>query len=34
MRWKAHFYNEKKDVTQTISEIYSVKSLNCPPQVK
>ena len=38
MRWKAHFYNEKKDVkenkTQMIPETYSLKSLNCPPQVK
>ena len=38
MRWKAHFYYEKKDVkehkTQTIPEAYGLKSLNCPPQVK
>ena len=38
MRWKADFYNEKKDIkeneTQTIPETYSLKPLNCPPQVK
>ena len=38
MRWKEHFYNEKKDAkeneTQTIPENYGLKSLNCPPQVK
>ena len=38
MRWKAHLYNEKKDVkenkTQTILETYGLKSLNCPPQLK
>ena len=38
MRWKAHFCNEKKDVkenkTQMIPETYSLKSLNCPSQVK
>ena len=38
MRWKVHFYNEKKDVkeneTQTIPENYCLKSLNCSPQVK
>ena len=38
MRWKEHFYNEKKDVkeneTQTIPEAYGLKSLNCPLQVK
>ena len=38
MRWKAHFYNEKKDAkenkTQTIPEAYGLKSLDCPPQVK
>ena len=38
MRWKVHFYNEKKDVkeneTRTIPETYGLKSLNCPPQVK
>ena len=38
MRWKAHFYNEEKDVkenkTLTIIEAYGLKSLNCPPQVK
>ena len=32
MRWKAHFYNEKKDVkeneTQTIPKTYGLKSLN------
>ena len=38
MRWKAHFYNGKKDVeenkTETIPETCGLKSLNCPPQVK
>ena len=38
MRWKAHFYNERKDAkekeTQTIPETYFLKSLNCPLQVK
>ena len=38
MRWKANFYNKKKDAkeneTQTIPENYGLKSLNCPPQVK
>ena len=38
MRWKAHFYNERKDAkeneTHTISETYGLKSLNCPPQVR
>ena len=38
MRWKAHFYNKKKDAkeneTQTIPENYGLKSLNRPPQVK
>ena len=38
MRWKTHFYNEKKDVkenkTHTIPEVYGLKSLICPPQVK
>ena len=35
MRWKAHFYNEKKEnENQTIPETYGLKSLNCPPQVK
>ena len=38
MRWKADFYNEKKDIkeneTQTIPETYSLKPLNCPPLVK
>ena len=37
-RWKAHFYNGKKDAkeneTQTIPENYGLKSLNCLPQVK
>ena len=32
MRWKEHFYNEKKDAkeneTQTIPENYGFKSLN------
>ena len=32
MRWKAHFYNEKKGVkeneTQTIPKTYGLKSLN------
>ena len=35
---KTHFYNEKKDVkenkTNTIPEVYGLKSLICPPQVK
>ena len=35
MRWKAHFYSEKKDdkenETQTIAETYGLNSLNCPP---
>ena len=38
MRWKAHFYNERKDgkenETHTIPETYGLKSLNCPPQVR
>ena len=38
MRWKAHFYNKRKDAkeneTQTIPETYGLKSLNCRPQVK
>ena len=38
MRWKAHFYNERKDAkeneTHTIPETYGLKSLNCPPQVR
>ena len=38
MRWKAHFYNERKDAkeneTQTKLETYGLKFLNCPPQVK
>ena len=37
-RWKAHFYNERKDgkenETQTKPETYGLKSLNCLPQVK
>ena len=37
MRWKAHFYNEKKDIkeneTHTIPETYGLNCLNCPPQV-
>ena len=35
MRWKPHFYNEKKNVkeneTQTKPETCGLKSLNCPP---
>ena len=38
MRWKAHFYNEKRNIkeneTQTIPKTYGLKFLNCPPQVK
>ena len=38
MRWKAYFYNKKKDAKeneiQTIPENYGLKSLNCPAQVK
>ena len=38
MRWKAHFYNERKDAkeneTHTIPETSGLKSLNCPPQVR
>ena len=38
MRWKAHFYNKRKDgkenETQTKPETYGLESLNCPPQVK
>ena len=38
MRWKAHFYNEKRNVkeneTQTIPKTYGLKFLNCPAQVK
>ena len=38
MRWKAHFYNERKEAKeseiQTIPETYGLKSLNCPPQLK
>ena len=38
MRWKAHFYNERKDAkeneTHTIPKTYGLKSLNCPPQVR
>ena len=38
MRWKAHFYNGRKDTkeneTQMIPETYGLKFLNCLPQVK
>ena len=38
MRWKAHFYNEKKDAkeneTHRIPDSYGFNSLNCPPQVR
>ena len=38
MRWKAHVYNEKRNVkeneTQTIPKTYGLKFLNCSPQVK
>ena len=37
MRWKAHFYNEKKDAkeneTHRIPDSYGYP-LNCPPQVR
>ena len=38
MRWKAHFYNEKKDAkeneTHRIPDSYGFNSLNCPRQVR
>ena len=38
MRWKSHFYNEKKDAkeneTHRIPDSYGFNSLNCPPQVR
>ena len=33
MRWEAHFNIKKKEVDE-IPENYSLKSLNCPPQIK
>ena len=33
MRWEAHFNIKKKEVDE-ISKNYSLKSLNCPPQIK
>ena len=34
--WKTHFYNKRKmpNKSQTIAEIYGLKSLNCPPLVE
>ena len=34
MRWKATFYNKKKNEGEQIPERYGIKSDNCPKQIK
>ena len=34
MRWKAIFFNEKKEELPNESETYGLKTSNCPKQVK